>query len=87
MTETNNGKYRVDGSSGDIPGQYDFCGCLTKQDTFIEITEQRIKDHIKAQSADGCEQCPFKDLLAVIGLCDLTTAMCNDSGDQTDAEL
>lgn len=24
-----------------------FCGCLTKQDTFIEITEQRIKITLK----------------------------------------
>ena len=38
-----------------------------RSNQFVEVTDERIEDHIEQKSADGCKQCPFEDLF-LIGL-------------------
>ena len=60
---------------------------MVESTAFVEVTDERIEDHIEQKSADGCKQCPFEDLFLIGLLVDFTDFVCDQSCDEADAEF
>lgn len=81
------GENGVDGGGRDVPGQGNVGGGLAQDQQLVEISHQRIGDHIENQPSHSGKSGPQQDFPLIGRMGDMAEPMGDEAGDQADAEL